>query len=183
MSAFAEIVHAGQASAVGVSNFRAAEMRQAHAALAERGVPLASNQVHYSLLHRSPEVDGVLDACRELNVTLLSYSPLEQGLLTGKYDAAVVPIGGRAEAAWFSAGNVSAAQAVVGALRAIGERYGAEPGAVALAWLLAKPGVVPLAGAKNARHAQENARALGIRLSSDEIAELDSVSQRWRRAG
>src|SRR5439155_14030624 len=123
MSAFAEIVHAGQASAVGVSNFRAAEMRQAHAALAERGVPLASNQVHYSLLHRSPEVDGVLDACRELNVTLLSYSPLEQGLLTGKYDAAVVPVDGRAEAGWFSAGNVSAAQSVVGALRAIGQRY------------------------------------------------------------
>ena len=108
----------------------------------------------------------MLDACRELNVTLLSYSPLEQGLLTGKYDAAVVPVDGRAEAGWFSAGNVSAAQSVVGALRAIGERYGAEPGAVALAWLLAKPGVVPLAGAKNAWHAQENAGSSGFRVGS-----------------
>ena len=63
------------------------EMREAHAALARHGVPLAVNQVRYSLLHRSPEVDGVLDACRELGVTLLAYSPLEQGLLTGKYNA------------------------------------------------------------------------------------------------
>lgn len=179
MSAFAEIVHAGQASAVGVSNFRAAEMRQAHAALAERGVPLASNQVHYSLLHRQPEVDGVLDACRELKVTLLAYSPLEQGLLTGKYDAALRPVDGRAEAAWFSPGNVIAAQAVVGTLRAIGAGHDAEPAAVALAWLLAKPGVIPLAGAKNARQARSNARALDIRLTPDEIAELDTVSQRW----
>lgn len=183
MSTLAEIVHAGQARAVGVSNFRAAEMRRAHAALAVHGVPLASNQVHYSLLHRSPEVDGVLDACRELEVTLLAYSPLEQGLLTGKYDGASLPIDARAEATWFSAANVVAAQAVVAALRAIGERHEAEPAAVALAWLLAKPGVVPLVGVKNAQQARANARALAIRLTGDEIAELDTVSHRWRDAG
>src|SRR5207244_13561260 len=85
MEALADAVHAGHIRAVGVSNFSAAEMRDAYSALETRGVPLATNQVHYSLLHRSPEVDGVLDTARELGVTVLAYSPLEQGLLTGKY--------------------------------------------------------------------------------------------------
>ena len=85
MGGLADAVAAGKARAVGVSNFSATEMREAHAALARRGVPLASNQVRYSLLHRAPEVDGVLDACGELGVTLLAYSPIAQGILTGKY--------------------------------------------------------------------------------------------------
>ena len=68
-------------------------MRVAHAALAERGIPLASNQVEYSLLHRQPEMNGVLDACRELGVTLIAYQPLASGALTGKYPAGVRPKG------------------------------------------------------------------------------------------
>src|SRR5439155_10954472 len=96
MDAFAAALDAGHIRAVGVSNFRASEMREAHAALARRGVPLATNQVHYSLLHRAPEVDGVLDACRDLEVSLLAYSPLEQGLLTGKYGRDALPLGLRA---------------------------------------------------------------------------------------
>ena len=93
MNGLANAVEAGKARAVGVSNFSANEMREAHAALARRGVPLASNQVHYSLMHRAPEVDGVLDACRELNVTLLAYSPLEQGHPVGQVRAGAAPVG------------------------------------------------------------------------------------------
>src|SRR5688572_6803024 len=76
MSLMAEAVDAGKVRAVGVSNYSAAQMRTAHASLAERGIPLAANQVQYSLLHRRPETDGVLDACRELGVTLIAYQPL-----------------------------------------------------------------------------------------------------------
>jgi aryl-alcohol dehydrogenase-like predicted oxidoreductase len=61
------------------------QMRQAHAALAQRGIPLASNQVEYSLLHRRPETNEVLDACRELGITLIASQPLASGALTGKY--------------------------------------------------------------------------------------------------
>ena len=78
MALMADAVEAGKVRAVGVSNYTAAQMRVAHAALAERGIPLASNQVQYSLLHRQPEVDGVLDACRELGVTLIAYQPRER---------------------------------------------------------------------------------------------------------
>src|SRR3972149_4203719 len=87
MNLMAEAVEAGKVRAVGVSNYSAEEMRLAHTELAKRGIPLASNQVQYSLLHRKPEVDGVLDACRELGITLIAYSPLAMGALTGKYSA------------------------------------------------------------------------------------------------
>lgn len=179
MDVFADAVHAGQIRAVGVSNFRAAEMREAHAALAQRGVPLATNQVHYSLLHREPEVDGVLGACLELGVTLLAYSPLEQGLLTGKYTPGALPSGPRAEADWFSAGNVAAAQPVIATLRAIADAHGVEAATVAIAWLLAKPGVVPLAGAKTGEQAARNAKALEVPLSEAEIAQLAAAAEPW----
>jgi aryl-alcohol dehydrogenase-like predicted oxidoreductase len=182
MDAFADAVDAGLVRAVGVSNFRVGEMREAHAALARRGVPLATNQVHYSLLHRAPEADGVLDACRELGVTLLAYSPLEQGLLCGTYDAERRPPPPRSEAAWFSPANVAAAETVIAVLRATAARHGVDVAAVALAWLLAKPGVVPLAGAKTGEQATRNARALGVTLTADEIAALDAASDPWRTA-
>ena len=100
MEAMADLVEAGKIRAVGVSNFSAERMRRAHAALARRGVPLASNQVKYSLLDRAIERNGVLDAAKELGVTIIAYSPLEMGLLTGKFhrDADLlrrIPIGRR----------------------------------------------------------------------------------------
>src|SRR6266545_3900626 len=76
MNLMADAVEAGKIRAVGVSNYDAEQLRVAHAELARRGVPLASNQVQYSLLHRNPETDGVLDACRELGVSLIAYMPL-----------------------------------------------------------------------------------------------------------
>jgi aryl-alcohol dehydrogenase-like predicted oxidoreductase len=182
MDVFADAVHAGQVRAVGVSNLGAVEMREAHAALMRRGVPLASNQVRYSLLHRAPEVDGVLDACRELGIALLAYSPLEQGLLTGKYTPATRPSGPRLEAEWFSADNVAAAQPVLAALRAIADAHAVDAAAVALAWLLAEPGVVPLAGAKTGEQAARNARALGLHLTDAERDQLGALTRPWRVA-
>src|SRR5437870_4595989 len=93
MELMADAVEAGKVKAVGVSNYSAEQMRTAHAALAKRGIPLASNQVEYSLLHRQPEVNGVLDACLELGVTLIAYQPLASGALTGKYKPGTRPTG------------------------------------------------------------------------------------------
>lgn len=179
MDAFADAVRDGLVRAVGVSNFSAAEMRDAHTALAQRGVPLATNQVQYSLLHRAPEVDGVLDTCGELGVTLLAYSPLEQGLLTGKYTADALPPGPRAEANCFSSDNIVAAQRVIARLRAVAGAHGVDAAAVALAWLMAKPGVIPIAGAKTGEQATRNARALSVELTEDEIAQLDADTESW----
>src|SRR4029077_14353867 len=94
MNALADQVAAGKVRAVGVSNYSARQMRQAHAVLARRAGPRASNQVHYSLLHCAPERNGVLMACRELDVRLIAYSPLEQGILTAKYPHGTPPPAG-----------------------------------------------------------------------------------------
>jgi aryl-alcohol dehydrogenase-like predicted oxidoreductase len=183
MGAMADAVAAGLAGAVGVSNFTAAEMREAHAALARRGVPLASNQVRYSLLHRAPEVDGVADACRELGVTLLAYSPLEQGILCGSYGPDRVPEGPRAEAPWFARDNLLAAAPVVELLRELGRAHGDRPPEqVALNWLRAKPGVIPLAGARTGAQAGRNVGALAWALPEADAARLDAATSRWARA-
>jgi aryl-alcohol dehydrogenase-like predicted oxidoreductase len=130
MGLMADAVEADQVKAVGVSNYSAAQMRIAHAALAQRGIPLASNQVEYSLLHRQPEVNGVLDACRELGVTLIAYQPLASGALTGKYGAGVRPTGLRRFMRTFRGKGLEAIAPVVALLREIGGRYGKSPAQV-----------------------------------------------------
>jgi aryl-alcohol dehydrogenase-like predicted oxidoreductase len=180
MDQLAGVVAAGKARAVGVSNFSAEEMREAHAALARYGVPLASNQVRYGLMHRAPEANGVLDACRALGVTLLAYSPLEQGILCGKYDIGRVPIGPRAGHPEFGEESLHAARPLVALLREIGAAHdGRPPEQIALAWLTAKADVVPIAGAKTGAQAASNAGALGLVLTEDEVATLDRASERW----
>ena len=85
MNAMADLVEAGKIKSVGVSNFNPARMRRAHAALAKRGLPLALNQVRYSLIHREIETDGTLETAKELGVTIVAYTPLGSGILSGKY--------------------------------------------------------------------------------------------------
>ncbi|QYJ16721.1 putative oxidoreductase [Rubrobacter xylanophilus DSM 9941] len=180
LDALAEAVKEGKARHVGVSNYGAEAMRRAFERLDARGVPLTSNQVEYSLLHRAPETDGTLEACRELGVTLIAYSPLAQGLLTGKYGPGSRPPGlvrrlGRA----FGERNLRRVQPVVGILREIGERHGKSPAQVSLNWLLAQ-GTLPIPGAKDASQARQNAGALGWSLSPEEKERLDLATLGWR---
>lgn len=172
--ALADAVRAGLACAVGVSNYNADQMRRAHEALARRGVPLASNQVEYSLLHRAPERNGVADACRELGVTLIAYSPLAKGALTGKYTPANPPPGFRSRR--YRGEFLAGVQPLIGLLREIGAGHGSKtPSQVALNWAICK-GAIPIPGAKNARQAQDNAGALGWRLTAAEVTALDEAS-------
>jgi aryl-alcohol dehydrogenase-like predicted oxidoreductase len=181
MNHMANAVEAGKVKTVGVSNYSAAQMRQAHAALASRRVPLASNQVEYSLLHRHPETDGVLEACRELGITLIAYTPLAGGLLTGKYSAEKRPTGFyRRVLPRYRRKALDAIQAVVGLLTEIGERYSKSPSQVALRWLIENPIVLPIPGAKSGEQAANNAAALSFSLTADEVGALSDATQAWR---
>jgi aryl-alcohol dehydrogenase-like predicted oxidoreductase len=180
MEQMADAVESGKIKAAGVSNYSAVQMREAHASLAKRGIPLASNQVQYSLVHRKPEIDGTLDACRELGITLIAYSPLGMGALTGKYLTGVKPRGLRRFLPGFSKKSMEALQPVVDLLRRIGERYGITPSQVALRWLMENPIVIPIAGAKNGNQAAENAGALTFSLSQDEIEMLNQATIAWK---
>ncbi len=181
MDHMADAVEAGKVKAVGVSNYSAEQMRQAHAALAERGVPLASNQVEYSLLHRQPETNGVLDACRELGVTLIAYTPLAGGMLTGKYSAESRPTGFyRRVLPRYRRKALDAMQPVVGLLREIGDRHSKTPSQVAIRWLIENPIVLPIPGAKNGQQATNNAIALSFSLTAEEVAALSDATRAWR---
>lgn len=180
MDLMADAVEAGKVRAVGVSNYTAEQMRIAHAALADRGIPLASNQVEYSLLHRQPETDGVLDACRELGVTLIANQPLANGALTGKYAAGARPTGFRRFMGRFRGQEREAVTPVVALLREIGDRYGRSPAQVALRWLIENELVLPIPGAKNGRQAADNGGALAFSLTPGEIEALDRATTAWR---
>lgn len=169
MDAMAALVHAGKVRAVGVSNFRASELRTAHAALARHGIPLASQQVEYSLVCRAPEHDGVAEACAELGVTLLAYSPLGHGLLAG---GAPMPA---SRARRLPPGRAARAAAIVPLLAELGAAHGTGPGPIALAWLLRR-GALPIAGARTAAHAVAHAAALDVVLGEAELDALERAS-------
>ncbi len=185
MDALAQAVRSGKVRTVGVSNYSAKLMRKAHARLARHDIPLASNQVHYSLLHRNPESNGVLDACRELNVALIAYSPLEQGLLTGKYrisNSNVVLPGMMRSLQYpgFRRSQRLKMEPLLQTLETLGRVHDKTSSQIALNWLLCRDEcVIPIPGAKNERQASENAGTIGWRLSSEEFAQIDQASQAW----
>jgi aryl-alcohol dehydrogenase-like predicted oxidoreductase len=179
MEALAEEVKQGRIKAVGVSNYSADQMRQAHELLAQQGVTLAVNQVQYSLLARQIEDNGVLETARELGITILAYSPLAQGLLTGKYSAEnyVPPVGARRLDPRFSRQGLEKLAPLFAALTEVAETYQKTPAQVALNWLIAQGNVVPIPGAKNAEQAQQNAGALGWQLTAEDVAKLSDVAR------
>ena len=178
--ALGEAVQAGLTRAAGVSNYNADQTRRASDTLARRGVPLASNQVKYSLLDRHIERDGTMQTCRERGVTVIAYSPIEMGLLSGKYTAQNPPRGARGFR--YNRRYLEKIQPVIARLREIGAaRGGKTPTQVALNWVICK-GAVPIPGAKNARQAEENCGALGWRLTDAEVAALEAASEQAQRA-
>ena len=186
MKAMAGLVKAGKIRTIGVSNFGAARMIEAHRALAEAGLPLVSNQVHYSLLKRKIEANGVLDAARERGITIIAYSPLDQGVLTGRFHdnpALVKSIGGaRKWRGFYKEKFIEKSRPVIEALKEIGSRRAATPAQVALNWLFSFSGesVVVIPGATKTAQAASNAAAMGFTLTSDEIDHLDRVSRPFR---
>lgn len=174
MAALADAVEEGLTRAVGTSNYNVVQLRTAEKLLAKRGIPLASTQAEYSLLHRHPENNGVLDTCSELGVTLFAYSPLSMGLLTGRFTPTNPPPGQRGQR--YGGEYLSKIQPLLGLLREIGQGHGGKTLAqVSLNWVICK-GVIPIHGAKTSRQAGENAGALGWRLTADEIQKLDDAS-------
>ena len=181
MNALADEVNRGRIESIGVSNYSADEMRQAHQILAKRDIPLAVNQVQYSLLSRKIETKGILAAARELDITLLAYSPLAQGLLTGKYapDKNTTPDGARRLDPRFSSSGLQKIAPVLDRLQQIGDKYQKTPAQVALNWLIAQGNVIPIPGAKNAHQAVQNAGALGWNLNEEEVTQLDQITRDW----
>jgi aryl-alcohol dehydrogenase-like predicted oxidoreductase len=173
MEGLVECAKSGNARTVGISNFGQTSMLAAYSALARQNIPLASNQVHYSLLSRGAEKKGILARCKELGIRMIAYSPLEQGLLTGKYSTDNSPSGMRSR---HYAKILPKIQPLIKLLTAIGQDHGGKSNAqVALNWVICK-GALPIPGAKNEEQAHQNTGALGWKLTDDEVAKLDEAS-------
>ncbi len=173
MDGLAECIKSGLTRTVGVSNFGQSRMLAAYSALARHNVPLASNQVHYSMLNRTVENNGTLARCKELGIRLIAYSPLEKGLLTGKYNSNNPPPGSRTGS---YATLLPKLEPLIKLITEIGQDHGGKSNSqVALNWVICK-GALPIPGAKNVKQAEENAGALGWKLNEEEVARLDEIS-------
>ena len=173
MDGLAECVKSGLTRTAGISNFSQTQMLAAYSSLARHNIPLASNQVHYSLLNRTVEKNGVLARCKELGVRLIAYSPIEKGLLSGKYNVDSPQPGSRGR---MYTNLLPRIGPLLKAVTEIGQDHGGKSNSqVALNWVICK-GALVIPGAKNAEQAEQNAGALGWKLTDQEVARLDEAS-------
>ena len=189
----AEAYHSGLAQNVGVSNYGPTLLARCQEHLAKKGVPLASNQIHFNLLYRRQGSLATVEACNDLGITCLAYYPLAMGLLTGKLTPQKLGAksdtrsrellryleGGAPNAFEFpaTAGTVPAGgiRPLLIALQDVSARVRKTPAQVALNWIVCK-GAVPIPGASSVAQVQENAGALGWRLDPEDVAQLDAAA-------
>ncbi len=173
VGALADLVKAGKVRHIGLSEVSVGTLRKAHAVH-----PIASVQSEYSLWTRDPEVDGVLDACRELGVGFLAYSPLGRGFLTGQIkqfeDFAADDY--RRLSPRFQGENFAKNLDLVARISELARARQVEASQLALAWVLSRsPHIVPIPGTKRRRYLEENLKAVALTLSSDELGALEAA--------
>jgi len=182
MKEMAKLIEQGKIRYIGVSNFSAKGMRKAHKELSKYGLTLVSNQVNYSLLKRQIEKNGVLDTAKELGISLIAYSPLGRGLLTGKFHDNPDLINSRHIFRRYYASlnkkKLKASSSVVKALKSIALKYQVTPSQIALNWVINVQGetVVTIPGATKAGQASDNSGAMDFELSEDDLGYLSEVS-------
>jgi aryl-alcohol dehydrogenase-like predicted oxidoreductase len=176
MDAMVDVYQEGLIASVGISNCDRTQMQRAYDALIRQGVTLTSNQVEYNLLNRKVEKNGLLGHCRDLGVVAIAYSPLAQGILSGKYSAEH-PLNG-IRSTTYTREMLHQIQPLLTLLKKIGLAHGGMTSAqVAINWVICK-GVVPIPGVKNVEQALQNTNVLNWRLNEDEVLLLDDVSNR-----
>lgn len=172
MQGLAQLVQEGKIARIGLCEVSAATLRRAHAVH-----PVAAVQTEYSLWTREVEAE-VLPSCRELGIGLVAYSPLGRGFLTGRYqqDSEFENGDFRASLPRFQAGNLAANRALVEAVSAIALQSACTPAQIALAWLLAQDEhIVPIPGTRKLAHLEDNLGALAVRLSAEDLAQLQRI--------
>jgi len=182
MEAMAKLVKTNKIRYIGVSNFSAKKMRNAWETLQKEGIQLVSNQVRYSLLDRKIESNGILDTAKELGITIIAYSPLAQGLVTGKFHdnpELLKNIGYRKYMPAFKPSGLAKSKPVVDLVKKLSASYSVTPSQIALNWLIYYHGetVVAIPGATKEKHAQENTGAMKFRLSPEDLSSLNEASR------
>ncbi|MDJ0269218.1 MAG: aldo/keto reductase [Aigarchaeota archaeon] len=178
MRAMERLVREGKISYIGVSNFSLKQLIKAQEALKSEQV--VSNQVKYNIVERDVERELLPYAERE-KITIIAYSPLAQGLLTGKYDPNNLPRDAvRKINILFDKNNITKLQSLITMLREIADKYERTPAQVALNWLIKKPEVVAIAGVKNPQQARDNAGAGEFKLAGEDIERITKIADEIR---
>jgi aryl-alcohol dehydrogenase-like predicted oxidoreductase len=180
VDAMAGLVREGKVRYLGLSEAGSETLRQASAVHA-----IAALQTEYSLWSREPE-DGVLSTCRELGIGFVAYSPLGRGFLTGQIRKPedFAPDDWRRQAPRFQGENFRKNLAVVEHLEALARERGCTTGQLALAWVLAQgPDIVPIPGTKHRRYLEENAAAVAVHLSAQDLSRIDELAPKGSAAG
>jgi aryl-alcohol dehydrogenase-like predicted oxidoreductase len=183
MEMMAGLVTKGLIKAVGVSNFNTEQMIRAFETLEKYDIPLASNQVHYNLLNREIETNGILETAKDLGISIIAWSPLASGLLTGKFHSnpeilARTPAFRRRSLKK----QLDSSRPVIQVLEELAQKYQTEPGQVALSWVIHNQGdlVVAIPGASRVGHVEESIDAISLQISDADLTQLDSVSRSFR---
>jgi aryl-alcohol dehydrogenase-like predicted oxidoreductase len=181
MDAMAVLVKEGKIKCIGVSNFSAVQMRRASTALARHGLILASNEVMFNLVHRNLETNGVLEAAKELNISLIAYSPLARGLLTGKFHKDPELIKKLPFIRHMQFGRkVEKTFDLMKKLDDIAGAHKCTISQVVLSWTVNFHGdvIVAIPGATKMDHVIQNVGALSVKLTQNEMTILDKESRR-----
>jgi len=185
MEEMAELVKQGKIRYAGVSNFSAKKMRSSWETLDKLGIPLASNQVQYSLLNRKIESNGIMEAAKELGISIIAWSPLAQGLLTGKFHdnpELLKNIGMRKHSAMFKPAGMEKSRPLIHLIKELALQYKVSTSQIALNWLINFHGetVVAIPGATKESHARENTAAMTFRISDADMVLLDRESAMFK---
>ena len=179
MDEMANLVDSGIIRAVGVSNFSNERMIKAHESLAERGIPLAANQVNFSLLKRGIEFNGTLETAKELGITIMAYTPLGQGVLTGRLHSnpELLDVMPRMRRNRLHSG-LKKSKKLIEALEVIASDHNATVAQVALNWTTNYHGntVIAIPGASKTYQAEQNAGSMSISLSSEQMETISTLS-------
>ncbi len=186
MGAMAALVGDKKIRSIGVSNFSSQQMRKAQRELSAFGIRLVSNQVRYNLIQREIESNGILDTAKELGVSIIAYSPLAQGLLSGKFhdDPGLIKRrpGYRKYRRAFKPEALNKTRPTIDFLKELARKYEATPSQVALNWLVnsQRETVVAIPGTTTSAQARENVGALTFELSRDDAHQLDQLTARFK---
>ena len=185
MQELANLLDQGKIRYAGVSNFSAHRMMKAQEELQRRGYSLISNQVKYNLLDRKIERNGILETAKKLGISIIAYSPLAQGLLSGKFHRNPALLENisliRKLAGKFGKHILKKSQPVIEILENLSPKYNATPSQIALNWLIHFHGetVVVIPGASNAEQARENARAMNFTLSQEDLRRINQATRHF----
>ena len=185
MKAMAELVRSGKIRYIGVSNFSASKLRSAWETLDKLGIPLVSNQVRYSLLDRSIESNGILQTAKELGISIIAYSPLAQGMVTGKFHKhpeAIKASGYRRYSSIFKRSALEKSLPLITLLRELAEKYKVSVSQVALNWMIHFHGenIFVIPGATKEAQACDNPGSMSFRMTAEDMERVNQESKLYK---